>query len=312
MSDYTGKKCLCCGESFSDSDDIVVCPDCGTPYHRACYAAEQRCVNDELHSTGESWKQQQKRQDSSVCRICGEHNEPDAVICAHCGRSLSLSGTTVRMYDDSEIPPVTPPPLKIQLGDRLCGLSPEEDFDGVKVSEIADYIGANTYYYLPRFKHMKETGRKLSFNFMALLFSSFFLASRKMRKPAYLSILVLGLITLPYQLVSMSELWPNAFGVITEFVTDNSVPYSMLMLVLSAVQYVIFFIIGGFSNWLYYRQVIKEVKLIKSESLSPEECSKKLRLAGGTSFREVLVAVLLKLALTLIIIVGTHLILNLK
>ena len=37
MADYTGKKCTVCDRSFSRDDDIVVCPDCGTPYHRECY-----------------------------------------------------------------------------------------------------------------------------------------------------------------------------------------------------------------------------------------------------------------------------------
>ena len=32
MADYTGKKCIVCGGVFSENDDIVVCPECGTPY----------------------------------------------------------------------------------------------------------------------------------------------------------------------------------------------------------------------------------------------------------------------------------------
>ena len=34
MADYKNKKCVVCKELFSDYDDIVVCPECGAPYHR--------------------------------------------------------------------------------------------------------------------------------------------------------------------------------------------------------------------------------------------------------------------------------------
>ncbi|MBQ3919840.1 MAG: hypothetical protein II695_09210, partial [Oscillospiraceae bacterium] len=31
---YTGHKCMVCGKVFTDDDDVVVCVECGTPYHR--------------------------------------------------------------------------------------------------------------------------------------------------------------------------------------------------------------------------------------------------------------------------------------
>ena len=55
MATYTGAKCKVCQEPFKDGDDIVVCPDCGTPYHRECYKKAGKCINDELHESGGSW-----------------------------------------------------------------------------------------------------------------------------------------------------------------------------------------------------------------------------------------------------------------
>ena len=40
MSDYIGAKCIVCEKEFTKDDEIVVCPDCGTPYHKACYLKE--------------------------------------------------------------------------------------------------------------------------------------------------------------------------------------------------------------------------------------------------------------------------------
>ena len=36
-------------------DDIVVCPDCGAPYHRACYEKQGGCVYADKHGTGFEW-----------------------------------------------------------------------------------------------------------------------------------------------------------------------------------------------------------------------------------------------------------------
>ncbi len=33
MADYKGNTCPVCKQKFKEADDIVVCQDCGTPYH---------------------------------------------------------------------------------------------------------------------------------------------------------------------------------------------------------------------------------------------------------------------------------------
>lgn len=55
VSNFTGSKCIICENEFNDNDDIVVCPECGTPYHRECYQKEGKCVNVRLHDQGKSW-----------------------------------------------------------------------------------------------------------------------------------------------------------------------------------------------------------------------------------------------------------------
>ena len=58
MSNYLGSKCIMCGQEFKENDDIVVCPDCGTPYHRECFIKNGKCVNEKLHESGESWREE--------------------------------------------------------------------------------------------------------------------------------------------------------------------------------------------------------------------------------------------------------------
>ena len=37
------------------ADDIVVCPDCGTPYHRECWKKVGVCVHQADHAAGFEW-----------------------------------------------------------------------------------------------------------------------------------------------------------------------------------------------------------------------------------------------------------------
>ena len=60
MGIHTGEKCFVCGQVFTDNDDVVVCPDCGTPYHRACWQKNGACVNLPLHESGKSWQPEKK------------------------------------------------------------------------------------------------------------------------------------------------------------------------------------------------------------------------------------------------------------
>ena len=56
MIDYTGMPCPVCGKRFVKGDDIVVCPRCGAPYHRACFEEKGDCIFQDLHSAGETWQ----------------------------------------------------------------------------------------------------------------------------------------------------------------------------------------------------------------------------------------------------------------
>ena len=34
---FENQVCPVCEEKFKENDEIVVCPECGTPHHRDCY-----------------------------------------------------------------------------------------------------------------------------------------------------------------------------------------------------------------------------------------------------------------------------------
>lgn len=100
--DYTNEICQGCGKKFSDSDDIVVCPECGTPQHRECYKKENKCVNEHLHSDAYEWTPRhqtaspvQNEKTGRVCSFCGHENPDDAPACENCGQPFEFFGRPI-------------------------------------------------------------------------------------------------------------------------------------------------------------------------------------------------------------------------
>ena len=94
---YTGIPCAACNKPFEDGDDIVVCPECGAPYHRACYQEKGACIFDDLHKEGKEWKPPAPPQapdpraeiKDQECPVCGTLNGHSALFCNRCGASLT-------------------------------------------------------------------------------------------------------------------------------------------------------------------------------------------------------------------------------
>lgn len=221
LFDYTGYECKSCGEKFTDGDDIVVCPDCGTPYHRECYNREGQCINTELHQKNVSWKSEQAANDNelpSKCTRCGVNLRSDQLFCDNCGTPTEyfIKKKGVAIYrqsakenndysdlyngnnDDTERINQTIYPYLINFSDPLCGFNPNEEIeDGVTMQDMGDYVSTNTHYYLPKFKLMKTGKFKMSMNFSAFLFPEFYFANRKMPIVALIIMLVKTAIDLP-------------------------------------------------------------------------------------------------------------------
>ena len=160
MANYIGTKCISCDRVFKEGDDVVVCPECGTPYHRACYEKEGKCINTELHENGGTWQPHYDSDTESVntdntpirCPRCGETNPPDGLFCKRCGLPLTVN-------TDEERPFNTPPNYNSQNysqqgagdynnGGFFQGASPfgaggqftfdqNSDIDGVKLGDYA-------------------------------------------------------------------------------------------------------------------------------------------------------------------------------
>lgn len=319
MSDYIGTRCIVCSKKFSTDDDIVVCPECGTPYHRDCYNKEGKCVNDVLHKTGGSWKpaydtgSSAENNTATVCRHCGNVNPPMTLFCYRCGmpsdnirNDSDMSKQTYRGIDINENPDAYNanntdgfPGINaylINFSDPLCGFNPEEDVEGVKMADLGDFVGSNTHYYLPIFKRFKETGHTLSWNFCAMLFPELYFSYRKMPLIALIAWLGRIISQVPQTIVSLSQI--KGLGAISEAVASidvTSSSFSGVMMIGYAIFYSLMFLMGFNANKFYFRSAIKKIKAVKAKSDDRDVRGEIVRKGGTSALLLVLFIVLMAL-----------------
>lgn len=281
MLDYQGCKCHYCQKSFKNDDDIVVCPECGTPYHRHCFQDAGQCTNIELHQSGESWLSRRKKElyDAKQNARQAEYDEME---------SARQRGEIPKMFNAELYDGV-----RLNPNDPTVGLDPEEEYDGAKMSEIAEFVAVNKFYYLPLFRLMKKTGRKISFNFISLLFPQFYFANRKMWLSMILTVILKTVIGLPNALLFMTENMGRRFSWLDIESTGFSNIYRLSAAADLAVS-VLFFL---FANYLYYRHTVRKVTKLRAESASDAEFKHGLRTEGGSNMWNVLLAVLIQGAL---------------
>lgn len=221
MLDHTGIKCPVCGDAFTAEDDIVVCPQCGAPYHRACYQQEGKCIFDDLHKEGKEWAPppppapepgdvtaEIKDQE---CPVCGTLNAHSALFCNRCGTSLLGAGRGDQKPPQAPPPFAAPPTARNAYGgvvppfafDPMGGVSPADMLEkGVSFGDASKFVKQNTTYYMPVFRYMKQTGRN-KFNFSAFLFSGAWMLYRKQYKAGALVTVLMFCLYLAYLFVTL-------------------------------------------------------------------------------------------------------------
>lgn len=201
MFNYNGQVCDVCGKPFDKDSDIVVCPECGTPHHRECYASLGHCVNESKHSEGFEWQpiRKEPKAGSITCPDCGAIMPRNTLFCENCGKALKtpqsqpqinvtggalpgMGGFVVMSRDD----------VAARIERELAG-----EIDGVPLKDIAVFIGSNAQYYLYKFRKMEQNPKYKPFNLTACLFSPLYFLFRKMWKVAAISILCNFVFSIP-------------------------------------------------------------------------------------------------------------------
>lgn len=255
MLDYTHIKCPVCGDAFKEDDDIVVCPQCGAPYHRACYQEKGKCIFDDLHEAGKEWAppappapkvEPSAEIKDRECPACGTLNGHSALFCNRCGTSLLGAGQPDQKPPQAPPPFVSPaPPVSRNAYggvvppfsfDPMGGVSPAELLDeGVSFGDASKFVRQNTTYYMPVFRYIKQTGRN-KFSFSAFLFSGAWLLYRKQYKTGALVAGLMFCLYLAYLLATVfvsAPLLAELAGQVGMDITQGFSPTNEQMLAIS-------------------------------------------------------------------------------
>ncbi len=294
MADYKNCICIACRNKFEAEDDIVVCPDCGTPYHRDCWNEYGRCINTELHESGGSWKNPEAEKAASsesaaeTCPHCGGTIRKGSAYCIHCGRAVNEESFST----DSES-------WRQAMAEALNGrqtADPNEDMDGITLGEASDFVGKNQSYYLPRFRYFRDTKRKMSPNLVCVIFPHLWFAYRKMWLWAAIVTVGMFLLKVPGTIIAMAQqtdsliamyekmgggLYQNFLLNLQSFVETNYTLLYRMDFVGSYLSLAADILLFLFGNYLYYRHTIKRVKAIKADNRSLVDVQSRIRMAGG-------------------------------
>ena len=308
MSYYTGEKCLICNKEFTESDDIVVCPDCGTPYHRSCYKEKKQCINSALHKTGGSWMAESKAKRKAenavkkICPQCSVLNDNSNENCINCGYKIEDDSCKKINIDDSNV-------IKIDSDNEYYGMNPFETMDEeskVTFGEVADYVKVNKLFYLSVFRRIKATGINLSLNVIAFLFPQYYFANRKMYFWTGILLLVGFIIEIPSFIVLMSDFDKDmGMGMISAYFENHPISPKILNL-FYCFEIIIKVIFGLLANDLYLKHIILKLKKIKGSSPDYARYRMKIKEQGGTSLSAIVITGVIKV----LMVSGLYLVLS--
>lgn len=322
MSNYTGVKCPVCSKNFTQADDIVVCPVCGAPHHRECYAKNSACAFAAEHSSGKEWRSPPpeapphgKYADVTLCPSCQSVNPAGNIFCQVC--NARLRGVPPPVPPDAQgfpswaFPRVT---ANAESGSFVYGgISPDDKIDEEPVRDLAVYIGDNAAYYLPRFKSMEENSYTLSFNFSALIFNFFYFFYRKMYWVGGI-LLALYIVGMVPNFLLMNEVFPQMLQDVKDtlpqlywFLDLSALPpvnlmaadhYRYLINMTGFINFFIGLILSFCANHFYYIKAVAAVRKIREQQNMPVDRAlyeKELTTKGGCS-KAAVIAVLCVIA----------------
>lgn len=125
---YENTECVFCKKIFTADDDVVTCPECGSPHHRECWSNNGKCANADKHGDGFVWKFPLKDEKPTgfggnpfrtpqlqfdnnmrgkngerlaACPRCGHFNFENEVLCQNCHAALFDLQELVSKHEDS-------------------------------------------------------------------------------------------------------------------------------------------------------------------------------------------------------------------
>ena len=241
--------CVRCKAYLFNEDDVVYCPVCGAPHHRECYNALGHCALEELHGTEKEYSRE--KIDEQKQQVEEKKQEP---------KKNSAFVNQMGAFADF---------------DFLGGVPADYDLgDGVTADEAKNFVLANTHRYIPKFAVLNSKNR-ISWNWLAFLFPSGWMFSRKMYKSGIITaLLTIAANCLSYPLsLKLYSLGFNTNGYLAENLSSitDMLPQIGLAVIFLALAGTFFdlgirFVSALFGDYIYKKHTINSIKKINEES----------------------------------------------
>lgn len=327
---YSGEKCPVCEELFDDGQDIVVCPDCGTPYHRDCWEQNGECINTSLHESGEFWQPAPKVAitpeplgEPIRCIRCGSMNDPGKHFCGECGLPLSFvqqgqggfnndplhnadSFNTAQNNGNTGFTPYGADNIGGFVSpNNMIKLTPQSDMDGIKLGDLITYIGNQSLSMIASFVKFAKTGKRITFNLAALFFPHLYFFFRKMYKTGIIYLLMIFLLNIPALIYGGQKGTLFESVLFTTPINVESKGFLSIAEACSTIDIVMRFVAFFYANYWYYKKTREDISRIRSgDILSDEEAVKKISVKGGTSWPGAIIACIFDVVLQLGFLLG--------
>ena len=290
MLDYTQLACPVCHKSFGAQDDVVVCPQCGAPYHRDCWQKTGSCAYADGHGTPAQWRPPVSRadEDALICGNCGAPNKEDAAFCVKCGHDLHEPLPP----SPSEMQPPVDEDVFYAHFSPYVGIAPDSTMDGEPVVDVATYVGPNSGYYLSRFYFMRMQKNHSSWNWMAALFPVEWLLYRKITPLAQIAMVIALVLLFPSLCIIGSFLHALEAdpSLLQSLVQEGGIPAVgvPVWLVVAAnlsslLSFMLRIAMGLMANSFYDRHVFRQIRRIRAGCSDPLRYRYTLSKKGGTS-----------------------------
>ena len=306
-----GQSCPVCQKPFQKEDDIVVCPVCGAPHHRACYMETGHCHFEAAHGTPEQWSREKatasapkaEKEATRRCPHCGFDNPAFAEFCGHCGRPVepAVSNEPDEQPRNASTPfggmpfpggtfrEFTYVPFRANV-QNTGGVDPEAEIGGETAADVARTVARNERYYMPAFQKFEQTGKTAKWNWAAFIFTPFWLLYRKCHLMGGLTLMfsLLQQVLINYIEVVKLDLfatggsYADMMARIQECMADDAFNrYLSLISLLTIVSLAIHLFFGIFGNAIYEHSCLNKIRAAKQKF--GDGYRDMLPVVGGTS-----------------------------
>lgn len=247
MSRFDNKTCPVCKIALNDKSDIVVCPVCGTPHHRACYMRDSRCGVESYHASGFIWngslpwerQAETPTEKSSDPHVAEYPEDTPQFINARTGEPMDMPTDMAEFLNS----------IRHQTTDETRGE------DEVSSRELSSFVGKSVIHYSNAFRTFRTSAgndgkrHRIFFNFCSGFFMPIHQFYRRMDG--------IGIILLLLELACYIPSLLAIVGIGSVSALEN------IQMLASVVNFAAMMFMSMFGDYFYYRFCVRRIKKIR-------------------------------------------------